>query len=144
MDLQRNFPVCRGARTRFILPTADWFDPIRQYEEAIGRAGFNVYKLVEATIKITLRGAVGGGTSLPDAGEYGNMLTQFLLQLDVDYDCLDNTQAANVIAIIAEISTHFYNELVLLFKHMEFTDQNIRTLKIHEWVGEDLAVSIEL
>jgi hypothetical protein len=71
--------------------------------------------------------------------EYHNLLTRFLMQIDADYERMDDP---NLIAVLAEASTHFYNELTLLFKHMGFEDCHVRTLHIHEWVGDDLAISL--
>lgn len=128
-------------RQRLIIGTSDWFYSMRHAERDLVRMELSLKNVLANTLDITCRAIAGGRTlyAVPSGGEYHNMLTQYLLQIDARY--YQNTNP-DVIALAAEVSTYFYNELTALFRFWQLTNYQIATMKIVGWIADDLIVEV--
>lgn len=137
--------LIRQPRQVVALPSSQWFSSIRQYEAMLAKNGFDVRKVLENTLTFTVRAVAGrmvtGGHRFHcmQASEYQNALTLWLLQADIDFNEFTDP---NLIAVIAEVSTHFYQELIDLFRFWGLTDLQIRNISLLDWAGEDLFIEL--
>jgi len=100
-----------------------------------------MHRAVETTLNVTMR-AVSGHMfrlSLPDSGQYNNMLVQYLMEIDASDDQMNNF---DTMVAVAEVSTHFYNQLTKLFRDYGLSEYQIKTMNIVGWEENDLIVSV--
>lgn len=144
--MQRTDLIKHG-RTALILPTEEWFPPVEKYTKVLDDVGMSMRTAVETTLTVTMRAVHGSmfRLSLPDSGEYNNMLVQHLMQIESE----DNqafgrtaTNDFNIMVAVAEVSTHFYNQLTKLFRDYGLSEYQVKTMQIVGWEENDLVVSI--
>jgi len=133
--------LVKQGRTALILPTEEWFPPVEKYSRLLDSVGMSMHKAVETTLGVTMRAVQGHmfRLSLPDSGEYNNMLINYLMELDATEDQMNNF---DTMVAVAEVSTHFYNQLTRLFRDYGLSEYQIKTMKILGWEDNDLVVSI--
>ena len=139
--------LIKHGRIALFLPTEEWFPPVEKYSKILDDVGMSMHRAVETTLEVTMRAVHGHQyrLSLPESGEYNNMLMQYLMQIEASDTPRLGRNSANdfdIMVAVAEVSTHFYNQLTKLFRDYGLSEYQVKTMNIVGWEENDLAVSI--
>jgi hypothetical protein len=120
-----------------VMPTADWFTSVRQYETGLHEFKMDLKTCLVATLKILINNTMNNpqGDLYISKERYHTLLTSHLIT-----EAALNDYAP--VAILTEVSTHFYYELMEYFKVNRLDRYQVHHMQFHSWVGEDLVVKI--
>ena len=140
-----NHLPARIRETVVILPTSDWFDDVRQYDASLHYFRMNLNVCMVTTLKLLIRTAKAAQTSnkkfrYMSVSDYSQNLTGTLMEENAKNRVKHSSDA---LAVVVEVSTHFYKQLIEYFKSTRLEPDQLASMLIKGWVDDDLIVGIK-